>query len=64
MRLAAAAWSACYAIEPSKRFVRPINLAVQKNSMFEKTYSQSLVRAQKSVRLLQDLDTPVTLCNY
>ena len=45
----AAAWSACYAIQPSNKFFTSANRAASSNKFLQKTYTRSMVSAQNTV---------------
>ena len=43
-------WSACYTVQPSKTFMRPVASAMAKNKTLERMYAASFVRAQRTVQ--------------
>ena len=43
-------WTACYALQPSRTFMRPVASALARNQRLEQAYSMAMVRAQRSVQ--------------
>ena len=57
--MAIAFWSACYAVQPSKTFMRPVATTLARNQSLERAYSASMMRAQKTLQSWQWLrNTP------
>ena len=42
-------WSACYAVQPSRRFFTPLSRAVNRHSSVERLYNSALVKASHTV---------------
>lgn len=53
-------WSACYALQPSNTFMRPVTTALASNQRLEQAYSAAMMRAQHTVQSWSWLrNTPV-----
>ena len=46
-------WSACYAVQPSRRFFQPLTSTVTRHPRLEKLYSGAMVKAQHRVASMQ-----------
>ena len=42
-------WTACYALQPSKRFFQPLTTTVTRHPRAERLYSSAMVKAQSTV---------------
>lgn len=45
LTMAAAFWSACYALQPSRTFARPITQSLMRNRALQHSYETALARA-------------------